>query len=134
MRLAAYFQVVGPFKGHTKAVEDIVWSPTESTVLASCGGDGSLKVWDTRDEARSPKLSVTAAQSTDVNVIAWSPAVTYTLASGDDDGQLCVWDLRMFRKEDVEYVARFRFHKEAITSVEWCPHEASMLVTSGADH
>ena len=40
----------------------------------------------------------------------------------------------MFRQEEVEYVARFRFHKGPITSVEWCPQEASMLVTSGADH
>lgn len=90
-------QVVGPFKGHTKAVEDISWSPTEGTVFCSCGGDGCLKVWDTRDDARSPKISVLAARDTDVNVIAWSASVSYSLASGDDDGQLCVWDLRMFK-------------------------------------
>ena len=54
------------------------------------------------------------------------------LASGDDHGVLRIWDLRNFAQGDS--VAEFHFHKKSITSVEWCPHESSMIATSSDDH
>lgn len=53
------------------------------------------------------------------------------LASGDDQGVLKVWDLRTFSSGTP--VAELSFHKKSITSVEWCPHESSMLATSSED-
>lgn len=72
------------------------------------------------------------AHEVDVNVISWSPVVHYMLASGADDGNMKIWDLRNFKEGS--HIAQFSFHKQAITSVEWCPHDASMLATSGADN
>ena len=53
------------------------------------------------------------------------------LASGDDQGILKIWDLRQFQQGS--HVAEFSFHKRSITSLEWAPHESSMLATSDDD-
>ncbi|GMH37414.1 hypothetical protein BSKO_05287 [Bryopsis sp. KO-2023] len=123
------WNVSNPLRGHTKSVEDIQWSPSEATVLASGSVDKSIKIWDTRN-SKGAMISVNAHE-TDVNVITWSPLVTYMLASGGDDGNMKIWDLRNFKEE--AHVAQFKFHKEAVTSIEWSPHEGSMLASSGAD-
>ncbi|GBF94155.1 hypothetical protein Rsub_07142 [Raphidocelis subcapitata] len=122
--------VSGVYNGHEESVEDVAWSPTEATVLASCGVDRSVRIWDTRERARS--MLAVAAHDSDVNVISWSALVTYMLASGGDDGSMRIWDLRAFK--DGGHVSHFAFHRGAVTSVEWSPYESSMLASSGADH
>lgn len=37
--------VGGAFSGHTAAVEDLQWSPTEATVFASSSSDNTIRVW-----------------------------------------------------------------------------------------
>ena len=81
--------------GHTDSVEDVQWSPTEPTVLASCGADHAVRIWDIREPTR-PMISV-AAHECDVNVISWNRLVSYLMVSGADDGSFKVWDLRKFQ-------------------------------------
>ena len=81
--------------GHTASVEDVQWSPTEPTVLASCGADHAVRIWDIREPTR-PMISV-AAHECDVNVISWNRLVSYLMVSGADDGSFKVWDLRKFQ-------------------------------------
>jgi ribosome assembly protein RRB1 len=55
------------------------------------------------------------------------------LASGGDDAALKIWDLRQFSAGGPP-VAALSYHRGPITSVEWCPHEASQLATTSADN
>lgn len=96
------------YRGHANSVEDLQWSPTETTVFASCSVDRSIRIWDSRDSSKS-QLEVAAAHPTDVNVISWNRQTTYTLASGGDDGGLRVWDLRHLSTS----VANLTYHKYA---------------------
>jgi ribosome assembly protein RRB1 len=130
-----------PAKAGAASVEDVQWSPTEGTVLATAAADGSLAVWDTRAPSR-PQLTVPAAHAADANVISWSRRATYMLASGGDDGALAVWDLRALAggaggssaaPSSSAAAARIAAHRAPVTSVEWSPAEPSVLVTSGED-
>ncbi|ONM42109.1 Transducin family protein / WD-40 repeat family protein [Zea mays] len=53
------------------------------------------------------------------------------IASGCDDGSFSVHDLRSIQDS---LVAHFEYHKKAITSIEWSPHEASSLAVTSEDH
>jgi len=118
------------YTGHTASVEDLQWSPAEATVFASCSVDKTVRIWDTRGR-NGPMISINAHKD-DVNVISWSGgAAGYLLASGCDDGSFKVWDLRSIKKEAP--VAAFTYHKKPVTSIEWAPHDESVLVVSSAD-
>lgn len=118
------------FSGHRGSVEDIQWSPTEGTVFISSGVDKTFKIWDIR--AKAAQISVDAHLD-DVNVLTWSRTQSYLLASGCDDGSFKVWDLRAVQR-DARPLAHFTYHKEAITSIDWAPHDESVLAVSSADN
>ncbi|KYR00943.1 glutamate-rich WD repeat-containing protein 1 [Tieghemostelium lacteum] len=119
-----------PYKGHTGSVEDIQWSPSEDTVLASCSIDQTVKIWDTRLHQK-PAASVKAHKA-DVNVISWSKNVQYLMVSGSDDGSFRVWDLRNFKSD--QPVSDFKYHQGPITSIEWNPYEESQIIVSSGDN
>jgi ribosome assembly protein RRB1 len=119
-----------PYKGHEASVEDVQWSPAEANVLMSCGCDSTVRVWDVRKKAGAA-LSVDEGHGRDVNVLSWNRLVNYLVVSGADDGSFRVWDLRSFKSGSP--VAKFHWHKAAVTSVEWSPHESSTLAVAGAD-
>jgi ribosome assembly protein RRB1 len=123
-----------PFKGHMGSVEDLQWSPTEENVFASCSADGTVKIWDMRVKNRS--MLTQAAHDQDVNVISWNHRVAYLLASGSDDCSFKVWDLRQLsQSQTAEPVGWFKgFHTDSITSIEWSPHDESVIACASADH
>ncbi|KAF8004524.1 hypothetical protein HF325_001972 [Metschnikowia pulcherrima] len=123
-----------PFTASNDSIEDIQWSTGESTVFASAGCDGYVRIWDTRSKKHKPVISV-AASKTDVNVISWSDKINHLLASGHDDGSWGVWDLRNFGgKEQPAPVAHYDFHKSAITSISFNPLDESIIAVSSEDN
>ncbi|GJW22525.1 reverse transcriptase domain-containing protein [Tanacetum coccineum] len=88
-------------------------------------------VQDTR-LGKSPAASI-KAHDADVNVISWNRLASCMLASGSDDGAFSICDLRMLNEGDT-VVAHFTYHKRAITSIEWSPHEAFTLAVSSDDN
>lgn len=124
-----------PFLGHSSSVEDIQWSPEEASVFASCSADQTIKIWDVRAKDRRYALDVPGAHDSDVNVISWNPKSRYLLASGADNGDFKVWDMRKWTSSNgrATPAAEFKWHRGAITSIEWCPHDESVLAVSGSD-
>ncbi|XP_021747042.1 glutamate-rich WD repeat-containing protein 1-like [Chenopodium quinoa] len=120
-----------PFVGHTGSVEDLQWSPGEDCVFASASVDKTIAIWDTR-LGKSPAMSF-KAHDADVNVISWNRLQSYMLASGSDDGSFSIFNLKMI-KDGEPMLAHFTHHKHPITSIEWSPHEDSVLAVSSADH
>ncbi|KAL5381144.1 hypothetical protein DPSP01_007398 [Paraphaeosphaeria sporulosa] len=129
-----------PFTGHEGTVEELQWSPSEKTVFASAGNDGTVKIWDARSKSRKPAVSVQVSK-TDVNVLSWSHETAHLLASGADDGEWAVWDLRQWKPSTSlssnakpSPIANFNFHKEQITSVEWHPTDSSIVLVCAGDN
>ncbi|EDK40908.1 hypothetical protein PGUG_05006 [Meyerozyma guilliermondii ATCC 6260] len=124
-----------PFTASQASIEDIQWSTGESTVFATGGTDGYVRIWDTRSKKHKPAISV-AASTTDVNVISWCEKINYLLASGHDDGSWSIWDLRkLFNgKEQPSPVANYDFHKSPITSISFNPLDESILAVSSEDN
>ncbi|CAI4912099.1 BAD_HP_G0043950.mRNA.1.CDS.1 [Saccharomyces cerevisiae] len=121
---------------NNKSIEDIQWSRTESTVFATAGCDGYIRIWDTRSKKHKPAISVKAS-NTDVNVISWSDKIGYLLASGDDNGTWGVWDLRQFTPSNADAVqplAQYDFHKGAITSIAFNPLDESIVAVGSEDN
>lgn len=150
-----------PFTSHRESVEDIQWSPNEATVFASCGVDRTVRIWDTRARGGASMLHA-VAHDTDVNVISWSPLVSFLLLSGADDGNFKIWDLRRFAPAGGAAggssaaasagaaaassassgsaaggalpLANFRWHRKAITSLEWAPDDENTFCVSSEDN
>lgn len=58
--------------------------------------------------------------------------VNYLVASGADDGTFRIWDLRTFSQSEAPTpVAKFNWHKAAITSIEWSPQASASSSPSG---
>ena len=116
------------------SVEDVQWSPTEKSVLATAECNGCIQIYDTRRLGKS-MISTMAHPGTDVNVIGWNSLVTNLLASGGDDGTFAVWDLRTFGSttKKPEPLARFTYSQKPITSVEWHPTDESMILVTDED-
>lgn len=61
------------------------------------------------------------------------------ILSGCDDGIFKVWDLRNFKPYlamiiySGSEIASYKWYNDPITSVEWSPHEKSVLSVSGDD-
>ncbi|KAJ2306685.1 Ribosome assembly protein rrb1, partial [Coemansia sp. RSA 2706] len=123
------------FRGHTASVEDLQWSPEEASVFASCSVDQTIKIWDVRAKSRGFALEVPNAHDADINVISWNRKARYLLASGGDNGDFKVWDMRKWTDASGRSTpaAEFKWHRGAITSIEWCPTDESVLAVSGAD-
>lgn len=119
------------------SVEDLQWSPTEATVLASAECGGYVRVYDVRCPNKAMISNKIHASGADVNVISWNKLVGNLLATGGDDGSFSVWDLRNFQSADPSTppkpLARFQSHRAPITSLEWHPTDESMIAVSD-DH
>ncbi|KAG7728994.1 hypothetical protein KL948_004031 [Ogataea haglerorum] len=122
------------YQASNASIEDIQWSRSETTVFATAGTDGYVRIWDTRSKKHKPALNVVASK-TDVNVISWCDKLDYLLASGHDDGTWGVWDLRNFQPgSQPSPVVSYDFHKSAITSIAFNPLDESIVAVSSEDN
>lgn len=80
-------------QGHPDAVYDFSVTPINSNLLASCGRNGSLVLWDLRSQA--PWQSM-LKRWTEWNSICWSPCGSFFIA-GDNMGELHHWDMASIR-------------------------------------
>ena len=80
--------LVAVLAGHTDVVLSVGFSP-DGKILATCGGDNSIKFWDTTAwKVIPPSLG----QKENVASLAFSP-IGRTLASASADGTMKLWNV-----------------------------------------
>jgi histone-binding protein RBBP4 len=151
-------------EGHADTVEDVVFRPGSSEVLASVGDDKQLLFWDTRCAGRGgkgggggggggPVCAVKGAHGpeADVHCVDWSGLREHVVATGAADGSVRVWDVRALSsalsvgggggagaKGAAAAPACVRTwrgaHTAAVMRVEWHPHAPGVFATGGEDH
>ena len=126
------FTLLSTFQAHSDSVEDIVFSPGEDGVFASCMCGGYIAIWDARD-LKAPIAKFQAFEC-DCNVIDWNILHQSYLAAGADDGTVSIFDFRSITMgPSPSPLAKIEYHTEAITSIEWNPHDESEFACASED-
>lgn len=119
-------------KASFTSIEDIEFRRTGencANIFALCGGEaGKVGIVDVRNFSKCATEFV--AHEGDTNVLSWNPIVGQLLLTGGDDGTFKVWDVRATSRGAL---ANFKWHKDAITSVDWHPTDEAVLAVSSAD-
>jgi ribosome assembly protein RRB1 len=119
-------------EAHASSVEDIVFSPKEAGLFATCSSDQTIAIWDSRTQNSAPVMRWTAHES-DVNVIDWNSLQPSLICSGADDGKVRVWDLRTVNSDQPTPAASIDYHEDPITSIEWNPADEAEFAVSCED-
>ncbi|XP_075063460.1 putative cytosolic iron-sulfur protein assembly protein CIAO1 [Mixophyes fleayi] len=105
----------------------LAWNPS-GTLLASCGGDKTIRIWGKEDDTWVCKSVLGEGHQRTVRKVAWSPCGNY-LASVSFDATTCIW---MKKKEEFECVTTLEGHENEVKSVAWAP-SGNLLATCSRD-
>ncbi|PUZ68988.1 hypothetical protein GQ55_2G072600 [Panicum hallii var. hallii] len=117
--------------GHADRVWALAWNPAPGAgpVLASCGGDKTVRIWKRAPDGAwhcSDVLEDTHNRT--VRSCAWSPDGRL-LATASFDATTAVWE---YNGGDFECVATLEGHENEVKSVSWSP-SGSLLATCSRD-
>lgn len=123
----ANLDLVTTLIGHEDITWSVAWNPT-GNLLASCGGDKTIRIWGTEGENWVCKTILTDGHQRTIRCVAWSPCGNY-LASASFDATTCIWS----RKEgEFECIATLEGHENEVKSVSWS-QSGSLLATCSRD-
>jgi len=106
------------------------WNPKVQHIMATGTSSGSVIVWDLKKQR--PVISFTdSSRRRRCSSIAWNPNIaTQVMVASDEDNALQLWDLR----NAASPLAELQGHTKGVLSLDWSPHDASMLLSSGKDN
>nr|XP_012642355.1 probable cytosolic iron-sulfur protein assembly protein CIAO1 isoform X3 [Microcebus murinus] len=105
----------------------LAWNPA-GTLLASCGGDRTIRIWGTEGDSWICKSVLSEGHQRTVRKVAWSPCGNY-LASASFDATTCIWKKN---QDDFECVTTLEGHENEVKSVAWAP-SGNLLATCSRD-
>ncbi|KAI9351194.1 WD40-repeat-containing domain protein [Obelidium mucronatum] len=119
---------------HKRAVSDFHWSPFRSEVIATCGYDNFVHVWDLRARSGSSSGSTNSdegihGESAGATAVKWNRLSEFVLASSHDT-DLRVWDIRYGSKEVALISAA---HMTKIYGIDWSPRNVDEIITCSQD-
>ena len=115
----------GSVSGHTSPAYSLAFRPN-SYLLASGGGDNTVRIWDVRDRDNLRHVRTLRGHTGIVWSVAWSPDGR-TLASGSRDGTVRLWN----PNNGINF-AVLRGHTEEVFCVAWSP-DGRILASGSRD-
>lgn len=144
--IAHYAPAEGDITGHQAPVRAIAWNNEVENchILASAASDGVVSVWDLR--AKRPWCHLKDPKRQPCSAISWNPSTgsgnVYLMTASDDDTKpvMRLWDLRksttvpMFELgNNTAAQGDIPGHSLGIVSLDWCPYDEAIVVSSGKD-
>ncbi|KAH9105880.1 hypothetical protein LEN26_007759 [Aphanomyces euteiches] len=113
--------------GHTGPVYNAVWSTRDTNMVASCSGDGSVRLWD----LNAPQQAVVRipAHAQEVLALDWNKYNPNLVVSGSVDASIKVWDIRNPSME----LRLLRGHNYAVRRVKCSPHDEHVIGSTSYD-
>ncbi|XP_013084443.2 probable cytosolic iron-sulfur protein assembly protein CIAO1 homolog isoform X1 [Biomphalaria glabrata] len=118
---------VETLSGHSDRVWCVSWSPNGS-LLASCGGDKSIRIWGKEGEKWICKSILTDGHTRTVRSVSWSPCGMY-LAAASFDATTSVWSRKA---GEFECLATLEGHENEVKSTSWAC-TGNLLATCSRD-
>ncbi|KAJ1636632.1 WD40-repeat-containing domain protein [Pavlovales sp. CCMP2436] len=116
-------------RAHDAEACGVDWSSLQKHLLATCGWDRAVKVWNAETlQAPVTVLAVAEPGPREVHDVRWAPHTAGTLASAAADRTARVWALNTGRAEVV-----LGAHDADVLSVDWHKYNPSVLATGGVD-
>uniref|UniRef100_A0A7S3PXW7 WW domain-containing protein n=1 Tax=Chaetoceros debilis TaxID=122233 RepID=A0A7S3PXW7_9STRA len=114
----------------TAEITQMAWNTEVPHIVASGAGNGIATIWDLRQNKPWCELrcEVSGAAVAD---LAWNPSNgmhLITASSDDRNPVLKMWDLRASMSMPL---ATMEGHLGGILSIDWCPHDDSLLLSCG---
>ena len=109
---------------HGGAVQSVAFSPVDTSIVASAGEHGTLKVWNLREDT----VKTLTGHTDTVNSVAFSPDGRL-LVSGSTDGTIKIWDVSQWQNIGIREPKTVQI-SSAVHTVAFHP-DGQLLATSG---
>ncbi|KAM7538522.1 hypothetical protein Aperf_G00000049856 [Anoplocephala perfoliata] len=119
------------FIGHSRSVHRIHFNPNAPNEIISASHDGTVKLFDIRDQSCRQVFHARTSSSSPVRDVVYCPHESHTLAGAFENGLVCIWDTRY----DSRPARSFQAHNAVTTSIDWHPMwnsvDRNWLATAG---
>jgi len=137
--IAHYAPAEGDVTGHAAPVRAVAWNNEVGHILATAASDGVTSVWDLR--AKRPWCHLRDPSGAPCSAISWNPNTgsgnVFLMTASDDDAKpvMRLWDLRKSTTTPMMELggAHVGGHTRGIVSLNWCPYDEAIIVSSAKD-
>ncbi|XP_075052337.1 methylosome protein WDR77 [Mixophyes fleayi] len=115
------------YKAHSGHVNCVSTCPGKETIFLSCGKDGRVLLWDTRNPKPARRINFGAPNITPT-AVTWHPDKDDTIACGDETGN--VYIVNLSSPDSAQVIA---LHSRSITGLAYSHHSSPFLASISED-
>ncbi|KAI5969846.1 SWD3 [Candida margitis] len=117
---------IGELLGHTKGISDIKFSPINSSVLASCSDDLTIRLWSINSSSSSKCIKIFKKHTYHITTMQFNSKGNL-LISGSADETITIWDVISGK-----ILTTLAAHSDPISSVTLTP-DNSIIISASYD-